>query len=204
LGDILGDEVDFFGAGLGEETSFFEDSFDRFAGVITSEARDGAEGAAVVAPFADFKIGTPGFAGTGAGIDFGPSMVGWFDIDPWFVVGKDALDQLVENAHLPNSDIGVGSRGEAGKFVAESLGQASGDDDFAVAFLGDGLADGGDGFLFSGFEESAGVDDGDVGGLGAIDLMAGVAKDARDFFAIDLVFGASEGDDAYISVMICH
>ncbi len=72
------------------------------------------------------------------------------------------------------------------------MGEASGDDDFAFAFFRDGFFDGGDGFLFGGFEESAGVDDGDVGLFGVFDAVSLGAEDAGESLRCRLRFGAAE------------
>jgi hypothetical protein len=53
--------------------------------------------------------------------------------------------------------------------------------------------------VLGGFKEAARVDDCDFGSLGAVDGMTRGSKYASDFFTIDFVFCASEGDDANVS-----
>ena len=90
----------------------------------------------------------------------------------------------------------------AANLVAVALDQASGDDEalgFAAIFalVPGHLEDGVDGLLLGGVDEAAGVDDEDLGVLGAgSELAAGAVKQAHHDFGVDQVLGAAEGDEA--------
>src|SRR5207247_10850773 len=77
---ILGDEVQLFHALLCQPRGLFENLFNRFAGVRPAKRGDRAEGALVIAAFADFKIGGPGGGGPYASTDIDPAMV-WLLVD---------------------------------------------------------------------------------------------------------------------------
>ena len=84
--------------------------------------------------------------------------------------------------------------------VAEAFDQASGDDEFpglAAGLVGGHLKDGVDRFLLGAFDERAGVDDDDVGVLGAAgEFGSGAREQAHHDFAVDEVLGAAETDEA--------
>ncbi len=53
--------------------------------------------------------------------------------------------------------------------------------------------------MLGGFEKATGVDNGDVGIFReSVNGVARLHQDASDFFAVDVVLGAAEGDDFYI------
>jgi len=88
--------------------------------------------------------------------------------------------------------------------VAVALDEAAGYDDalgFATVLLLvlDHLEDGVDGLLLGGVDEAAGVDDDDLGVFGAGgELGTVVVEQAHHDFGVDEVFGAAEGDEAYL------
>ncbi len=87
--------------------------------------------------------------------------------------------------------------------VAVALDEAAGDDDAlglsAVLLLVlDHLEDGVDGLLLGGVDETAGVDDDDLGVFGAGgELGPVVVEQAHHDLGVDEVFGAAEGDESY-------
>ncbi len=89
-------------------------------------------------------------------------------------------------------------------FVAVALDEAAGDDDaacFAAVLLLvlDHLEDGVDGLLLGGVDEAAGIDDDDLGVFGAGGELGSVAMEqAHHDLGVDEVFGAAEGDEAYL------
>ncbi len=107
--------------------------------------------------------------------------------------GEDALE-------FAGADDGVDLRNILLDFVAITLDQASGNDEFpgfAVGLEAGHLEDGVDGFLFGGVDEGAGIHDEHVGGLGiADDAGAGVIEEAHHNFAIDEILGAAEADES--------
>ena len=168
LSHILGNQVYFSRSHPSQVTSLSQNSLDRLAVVLAAKTRDGAEGALVVAPFADLQVGTPRLSAAGASLDVRPSVMRWRKVNNPFLRGQSRLDDFVKSAHLSDSDVRVSSRSKAHQLGAHPLGQAAGDDDFAGQsgfFVANCLLDGFDGLLLGRFEESAGVDDGDVGML---------------------------------------
>jgi len=89
-------------------------------------------------------------------------------------------------------------------FVAVALDEAAGYDD-ALGFSAelllmlDHLEDGVDGLLLGGVDEAARVDNNDLGVFGARgELGAVVMEEAHHDLGVDEVFGAAEGDEAYL------
>lgn len=142
LGDILGDEVDFFAARSGKVLGFLDNALNWLTGVTSTETGNGAEGTAVIAPFTHFEIGTPGPPGASSGGDVGPSVVRWLNVNKRFVMRECVFDHLVESSHLTNADISISSWSEACEFASKALGEAPGNDYFSISLFGDGLADG--------------------------------------------------------------
>jgi hypothetical protein len=63
----------------------------------------------------------------------------------------------------------------------------------------DHLEDGVDGLLLGGVDEAAGVDDDDLGVFGSgCELGSVVVEQAHHDLGVDEVFGAAEGDEAYL------
>ena len=199
LGHVLGDEVQFLRAGLHQVAGFFDHALDGFAPVRAAEARDGAEGALVVAPFAHLEVGAPGGVRAGARAHVGPAVVGRGEVELRFAGDHRVAHDAVEAAHLPHADVGVGPGGDAGELLAHALGEAPGDDDLSGApgvLFADGVLDRFDRLFLAGFEEAAGVDDCDVALTArAVDGVARAAQDARDLLGVHLVLRAPEGHD---------
>ena len=74
----------------GEVAGFFENALDGLADVLAAETGDGAEGALVVATFADLEIGAPRLASAGSGGDVRPEVLGWGDLDEALALCRDA------------------------------------------------------------------------------------------------------------------
>jgi hypothetical protein len=103
---------------------------------------------------------------------------------------------------LAGADDGVDFGDVAADLVAVALDEAAGDDEaLGAAAVGDfvlhHLEDGVDGLLLGGVDEAAGVDDEDVGVLGARgELGAAAMEQAHHDLGVDEVLGAAERDEA--------
>src|SRR5262249_23515524 len=106
------------------------------------------------------------------------------DLDD-LLAAKDA-DDVIDPGHLFKQGIAL------------ALGQAPGHDDGtdpALLLEVEHLADDGQGFLASGFDEAAGIDDDDVGAIGlGGEGVAGLRELAEHAFGIDEVLGAAKAD----------
>lgn len=131
------------------------------------------------------------FAGLGGGSE-----------EPCFAFVDGVADGLGDVGHLIDADEGVHFGEKLGEFVAEALGEATGDDESLagadlVAELGR-FENGVDAFFLGGVDEGAGIDDDHVR-LGGIvdDFDAVLNHGAEHNFGIDKIFSAAQGDHAH-------
>ena len=129
------------------------------------------------------------------------------DVEGGVVVGVAAGSEArggQDGFEFSGADYGVYFGDVFLNFVAVALDEAAGYDDalgFAAVLLLvlDHLEDGVDGLLLGGVDEAAGVDDDDLGVFGAGgELGSVVVEEAHHDLGVDEVFGAAEGDEAYL------
>lgn len=117
-------------------------------------------------------------------------------------VSDGLLDDLGNLFDLVDAHEGVDFGKEFGKFFAETLRQAAGNDQALSAVLGfaefGGFENGVDTFFLGGVDEGAGVDDDDIGAGGVVgDFDTAFHERAEHDLGIDEVLGAAEGDEAH-------
>lgn len=122
--------------------------------------------------------------------------------------GVGGVDAAAQDGLQPVGDVGVVVEAEhpvglgegLGQLLAVPLGHAADRDHGLGSALGlevVGLQEGIDGVLLGGFDEAAGVDDGDIGGFGVLDELPAVRLQAAcELLRIHLVTGASESDES--------
>lgn len=112
--------------------------------------------------------------------------------------GEDRLQALGDVGVVVETEYRVGLGQRVGEFLAVALGHAADGDDglrAAVTLEVVGLQEGVDGVLLGGFDEPAGVDDGDVGVGGVVDQLPAIGlQSPGEFLGVHLVAGASERD----------
>ena len=150
--------------------------------------------------FADKGVGEEFEVGLGVGGDAGLVEVLGEDVEGGVALGGEAGGGE-DGFELAGAYDGVDFGDVGADFVAVALDQAAGYDDaggFAavLALVLDHFEDGVDGFLFGGIDKGTGVDDDDVGFVGAGDEVgAVVVEETHHDFGVDEVFGAAEGDE---------
>jgi hypothetical protein len=193
---VLADQGDFAGAGSGKIFRFAYHRFKSAAAELSAQLRNDAEGAGVIAAFRDF------------------------DVRGVLRSGEDARCQIViekrrrrhgHDAHIPVNGFndaldfaGADDRVDFGNLlenlVAIAFDQASSNDQFfgrAEFFVFGHFQNGVDGFFLRGFDEAAGVDDQDVGFVGARGQFVAVMRQkAHHHLAIDEVFVAAQTDES--------
>lgn len=96
---------------------------------------------------------------------------------------------------------GIDLRNIFADLLSEALDQASGDDEFfrlAGSFMTGHFEDGINRFLLGAVDKRAGVDDDDIGVLGAAgEFSSRASQQTHHDFAIDQVFGATQADEAH-------
>ena len=184
---VLGDDEQFFDAGIGEVFRFAQHVADRAADQIASHGGDDAEGATVVAAFGNFEIRV---------VPRGQADALWrHEIDE----GVVRLGQmLMHHGHHFIGGVGAGD-GEhfgVGVFDDVALGAQAPGDNHAAIFI-ERLADGIQGFFHRGVDKAAGVYHHQVGVLiAAGDFIPFGAKFGEDVLGVDGGFGAAERDEA--------
>ena len=184
---VLADDQQFLGPGGDQFLGLAEDGVGAAADEVAAQGRDDAEGAAVIAALGNLDVAVVARGelepGLGDQVD-----VGRGDRRGGLVDGGDDLLILLR----------AGDGQHVGEAGADELGlvpQAAGDDDAAV--LGDGLADRLQALLLGAVEETAGVDQDDVGaGIIARHLIALGAQPGQDPLGIDQGLGAAKRDHA--------
>jgi hypothetical protein len=194
IGRILRDQDDFADAARGQVLSFAQDGGGRARAVGALDRGDGAEGALVGAAFRDLHIGPAPrcrkHPRRSVPVEECP-LAGPVALAP------DHGGDLVEVA---DPDPGVHTGVAAAELGPRPLGIAAGHDDLASAppFAFQGRGDGLLGFYARRPDETAGVEDDDVGLLGIGGEAEAVRRQvAQHDFAVDQVLGAAEGDQAY-------
>ncbi len=200
IGHVLGDQVQLADAVGGEFAGLLDDALDRLGDVLAPHVGDRAEGAEAVAPLGHLEVG---------------QMFGG-DPEPGPVVlrldrgGPEDGPLLVEVAHDPVGDLGdllaaedADDLVDLGHLVQEHLalafGQAAGDDhplDLPEPLAVEHLADHPERLLPRGVDESAGVDDDQVGPLRVRHQGVPVLRQQPEHpLGVDEVLGAAEADE---------
>ena len=191
-GGVLADDEEFFDSGVEEFVGFGEDVCDRAGFEGAAQVGDDAEGAGVVAAFADFEVCVV--------------SGGEFDALWRYKVGEGVVgfgQVLVDDVHDFLQSVGTGDGEYAGVDVLDEVGavgmgagtQTAGDDDFAVFCKR--FADGVQAFFDGVINEAAGVDDDKVGaGVAGRGGVAFGTELGEDDFGVCEGFGAAQGDPA--------
>ena len=186
IGQVLGNEDQFLHALLGQFLGFVKQVGQRHGNVAATDERNGTEGAAAVATFGDFEVSIV----LGGGQHAAAAI---FRLHFLFQqVGGDEVDVLhaIEGVHLVDFRL---------QLLAETLREATCHIqllDFSLLAQLGVLQDGIDRLFLCVADEAAGVDDDRVGlppGVVADDVA--VLQQGGQMLRIDLVFGATEGDD---------
>ena len=183
---VLRDDDELLDARLDQPLRFAQHVGSRARDERPAQARDDAEGAAVVAAFGDLEIGVVARRQ--------PHAFAGDEIDERIVRrGRRRAHRL----HHALERLRAGDRRDVGKSVTDRVGlgaHAAGDDDAPV--LVHRRADRGERFLFRAVEKAAGVDDDRVGaGVAARKLVALGAQPREDALAVDERLRAAERDE---------